>query len=668
MKVPLTWLKEFVPVGKGAEEFARRLTLGGLEVEEILDVGGEKVLEVNVTPNRGDCLSIFGVSREAGALFGVSVRRPKVPQAVPSEGKPAVPVEVRDRRKCPRYTLALLSGLRVAPSPDWLVRRLEAAGIRCVNNVVDVTNYVMIESGQPLHVFDRKKLRGGITVRRAKGGEKILTLDGEERELIEDDLVIADREGPIALAGIMGGKDSEIDPETTEVALESAFFDSASVRRTSRRLGLMSESSYRFERRVDPEGVRPALLRAAGLLKELAGGEPAGPVIDVFSSRLSGRKIRFNPDLVSSRLGVRWATPVIRRALTRLSFSVRPRGKSQWEVSVPSHRGDVFRPEDLIEEVLRFSGMDKIPASFPPLVSPPSFPDPRLERERRLRILMSDLGFHEAIHLSFLSSDEVSLLDPSLVENAVTLQNPLGTEYSVMRPSLLPSLLKTVAYHHNHKIFDVHLFEIGKRFFREGGKVKEELSAAGIVSGPGTDFFDIKGVMERILKEFQVENVSFAQGGVPILHPMRQAVLKTEKEILGRIGEIHPDLQERLGLKRVVMAFELDWERLVSRGRREGRFEEFSRHPLVERDLAVVVDEEIAAGPIIDFIRSHDPAVREARLFDVYRGAPVPPGRKSIAFAIRMGRKGETMTEEEVNTIFGRLVEKVKHTFRADIR
>ena len=685
MKVPVSWLKEFVPVKAGADEIARRLTLSGFEVEEILTVEGDAVLEVNVTPNRGDCLSIFGIAREVSAIFHVPLRFPRIEKFAPSKGKSPVTVRLQAAKKCPRYSLAVLSGVKVGSSPDRLARRLAQVGIRSINNVVDVTNYVLMELGQPLHAFDRKKIRGEkILVRKARNQEKILTLDGEERELISDDLVIADSEGAIALAGIMGGKDTEIDENSTTAALESAFFESSGIRKTARRLGIQTESSYRFERGIDPEGVIRALQRAAQLIQELAGGVMAGPLTDFYPGRSPGRKILFSPARVEALLGGDWPVSRVKRNFGKLSFQVQRRGKGrrnkdQWEVSVPSYRPDIQREADLIEEAARFEGLEKIPTTFPPLVAAPVSENRASRAEQTVRHLLADLGLREAVHFSFLSPEDLSHFDPSLLDRAVPLENPLGREYSLMRPTLLPSLLRTAALHHRHKISTVRLFELRNRFEKAEGRIAESKTLSGVLTGHRllshwsdhvreTDFYDLKGLVERLFREMRILKSTFAASMAPFLHPNQQAAAMIGGRTVGLLGEVHPDLLSRFDLKRAAFVFELDWGALADLRSSEKQFESYSLHPVVERDLALVVEESVAAASLLEFIHGQDPAIWNVSLFDLYRGPQIPEGKKSLAFAIQIGRKNQTLTEGEVNAVYGRLVENLKQTFRAEVR
>lgn len=689
MKVPVSLLREFVAVPVEVPELVQRLTLGGFEVEEVLEVEGEKVLEINVTPNRGDCLSILGIAREVSALFGATLFPPKKPKIHPREKSGKISVTIKAAKPCPRYMVAFISGVRVAPSPSWLVRRLQQFGMRSVNNIVDVTNYVMMELGQPLHAFDAHKLRGNkIVIRMASNDEKLLTLDGEEQELKTKDLVIADAEGPVALAGIMGGKDSEIDQQTTDMALECAFFDPSVIRKTSRRLGLQTDSSYRFERRVDPE-LLPALDRAVSLIQEVAGGRVESVVDKDRSSRRS-QKIIFLPNSIASYLGGFWNASEMKRVFKRLSFQVRDLGKRGWEVTPPSYRGDIFESVDLIEEIARVEGLEKIPVTFPSLATPPLRVDGSAvvvaTLERQVRRLLVRLGVHEVIHLSFFSPDDVKKLDPSLLEKGVFLDNPLSQEYAMMRPTLIPSLLNTVAYHHRHKIFSVQLFELRNCFQKDNDRIQETKTLSGVLTGQRllshwsdfkkgqeTDFYDIKGILEMMFNDLRLKDISFSPESVPVtfLHPGKQALIFIGGEPVGRMGEIHPDLQNQFDLKKAAFVFELNWDILSTLSLKKGTkryFRGYSNYPRVERDIALVVQEGITAGSILEFIKRQDASIQEVSVFDLYRGEPVPAGKKSIAFSIQMGHRDRTMTDEEVNQICARIVESLKGSFEVEIR
>lgn len=678
MKLPLSWLKEWVPIpAAGGDEIAHKLTFAGLEVEGIATVEGEPVLEVNVTPNRGDCLSIRGLAREIAALHGLSLKTPWKSSARKPAARSAVAVTVARPKSCPRYALAVVDGVSVKPSPAWLVRRLTQTGVRSVNNVVDVTNYVLMELGQPLHAFDHAKLKGGrIAVRNAKDGEVLKTLDGIDRKLEAQDLVIADADGPVALAGVMGGAGTEVDGSTSSVALECAYFDPSVVRRAARRLGIQSESSYRFERGVDPDGIAAALRRAVDMILEVAGGREISTV-DLYKEKLRPATVRFRPSEVSEVLGGVWKESEIRSSLTGLGFSIKAGAKGEWRVGVPSRRRDVSRPVDLIEEVARSRGLDRVEERFPALAAAPQG-GVDLSPERRVRALLADLGLQETVHYSFTSPETAGLLGPLL---PVTLANPLGRDDSVLRASLLTSLLGTAAHHARHRMETYRAFEL-RTVFSEApaGRPSERKKLAGLLMGRrlqshwsegvrDTDFYDLKGVVERILDEFGLLDAAlFERGSEPYLHPSKQARVSADGRVLGVLGGLHPDVLARLELRQSIYVFDLDWPGVLETERTERRYREFPRTPLVERDLAVVVEEGTEAGALVRFIRRQDDVITEARVFDLYRGGQIAAGKKSLAFSIRMGRPDRTLTDPEINDVFQKVVQGVCREFGAEIR
>lgn len=680
MKLPLSWLKEWVPVRAGAEEIAKRLTFAGLEIEGILEAEGDFVLEVNVTPNRGDCLSVRGLAREISALYGAPLKAPYKSTTAKAPSKSPLSVSIARPKSCPRYALAVIDGVRVGASPAWLVKRLAQVGVRSVNNLVDVTNFVLFELGHPLHAFDRSKLRGGkLMIRNAKSEESFKTLDGMNRKLLADDLVIADAEGPVALAGVMGGANSEVDGGTSSVAIECAYFDPATVRRASRRLGLVSDSSFRFERGVDPEGIPEALNRAVALVLEVAGGNLVAST-NLYPQKVARRKIRFQPAETATVLGGEWPVPEIRSSLVRLGFEVKPAAKGEWQVTAPSYRGDVVRSVDLIEEIARLQGLDRVPEKFPAL-SAPVTRGSDLSSERKIKTLLADLGLQETIHYSFVSRQMASLLGDLGDRETIALSNPLSQEDAVMRPSLLPSLLSAASLHDRHKIGTLRIFEL-RNVFRasQEGCIDESKRLAGLLMGSrlqshwsdgvrATDFYDLKGVVQSVLETLSLRGrASFVKSAASYLHPGQQAEVHVDGRKIGVLGEAHPDLLARFDLKKNVYLFELDWSALTSGAAAKPRFKDYPRTPVVERDLALVVEEGVEAGALLDYIRSRDPVISEARVFDLYRGSQVPAGKKSLAFSLRMSRPERTLTDGEVNEVFNRVVEGLKGNFQAEIR
>ncbi len=691
MKIPLSWLKEWVPVKAKPEELAEVLTFAGFEVEGIEEFGKDVVLDVNVTPNRGDALSVLGIAREVAALYKVLLKKPAFKKAVPSKASPgeAIPVDVRRKKACPRYALGLLRGVKVGPSPEWLARRLESVGLRTVNNVVDVTNYLMIETGQPLHAFDRKKLTGHkIAVRSAHEAEKIKTLDSQERTLHAEDLVIADDTGPIAIAGVMGAARAEVDAETTEIALECAWFDPPTIRKTARRLGLKTEASYRFERRVDPEAISETIQRAISMIIDVAGGEVAGPVEEVFQEKkIETPKVHFSPSHLRSLMGGEWEAGEIQGGLQRLGFGVSAKShvKDMWEVEIPSYRGDIERAEDVIEEVVRLLGYENIPPEFPPLKHAPIVGEASTPLKKRMRTLLVDAGLRETIHYTFGSPEAATSVRPVFmpreVEAGLTLANPLGREFSVLRSSLVPGLLATTAHQMRHKLGAFHAFEMGKIFGKLEGHPWEKKILAGVLSGlrpsghwsggnVAVDFFDLKGVVEKIVRlcGLESETAIVKSQDIAFLHPGKQAAIHAGGKILGSFGEIHPDAAETFEMKIAPLVFEIDWESLIAYNKKTPPYRAFTRLPLVERDLALLLDEGVAADEVIRFLKEADETIREALVFDLYKGGQVPQGKKSLAFSLRLGRDDRTLTDDEVLAVHEKLISGLKHKFGAQIR
>jgi phenylalanyl-tRNA synthetase beta chain len=474
----------------------------------------------------------------------------------------------------------------------------------------------------------------------------------------------------------MGGKDTEVETGTTSIALECASFDPSTVRRAVRRLGVASESSYRFERGVDPEGVLFALGRAVALVLETAGGRLVS-VADLYREKTKPAAIPFRPSEVTEVLGGAWKDAEIRSTLQGLGFSVKTGGKGTWRVDVPAHRRDVARPADLVEEVARVRGLDRVGEKFPVLAEVPA-EGADLSPGRRVRNLLADLGLQETVHYSFTSPETAGLLGDV---PAVTLANPLGRDDSVLRASLLPSLVVTAAHHARHKMETFRAFELRTVFSASAdGRPAEGKRLAGVLMGRRllshwsegvleTDFFDLKGVVERILARLGLDDEAvFERGAESYLHPGQQARVVAGGKTLGVLGELHPDALARLDLKKAVYVFDLDWRGLTEFRRPERRYRDFPRTPVVERDLAVVVGEGTEAGAVLRFIRERDPVVADARVFDLYRGGQIPPGKKSLAFSIRMGRPDRTLTDPEINQVFQKVVEGVCREFGAEIR
>ncbi|TYP00274.1 phenylalanyl-tRNA synthetase beta subunit [Geothermobacter ehrlichii] len=645
-------------------------------------------LEIGLTPNRPDCLSVIGVAREVAALYGRKLKFPSVSvveQGPDIGGETSVTIE--EPEHCPRYMARLIRGAKIGPSPQWLVRRLESVGLRSVNNVVDITNLVMLELGQPMHAFDFNLLRGGrIVVRRAEEGSRFTTLDGQERLLKGTDLVICDGEGPVALAGIMGGENSEIREETTDILLESAYFRPTTVRRTSKRLGIHTESSHRFERGTDIEMVPVALDRAAALVVELAGGIVCRGSIDAYPRPFVPARIDLSSERCRDVLGIDLDTEAIRGHLESIGVATGPAAADGViACTVPSFRPDLEREIDLVEEVARLAGYDRIPVTMPETRILASRPNPLQNFVRGLRDQMVASGFSEVINYSFISPaafDQVGLAADDSRRDAIAILNPLTEEQSVMRTTLVPSLLQTVTGNLAYRSLDLRLFELRPVFLRgEGEEHAEPCRLTAVMTGRrsplgwasdqnAVDFYDLKGVVERVLSAAGVENaVWLADGEEPYLHPGKSARIVVDGELLGTAGEVHPVVQEKYGLEQVVYLFELDVEVLRKHAREGVSFRELSRFPDLFRDTAILVDEEISASRVLEVVKTAIPRFAEdIVLFDLYCGKGVPEGKKSLAFRVRYRSKEGTLTDEEINRVHDKIVRRLEKDLGAQIR
>jgi len=648
----------------------------------------DTVLELEVTANRGDCLSILGVAREVAATSGVRLRRPR-PRPREGGAPAARDVGVRvESADCPRYCARLVRAVAVQPSPLWLRLRLRRAGMRPVNVVVDATNHVMLERGQPLHAFDWEQLaEHRIVVRGAAAGERLLTLDGIERVLDPADLVIADARGPVALAGVMGGQVSEVTAGTRVLLLESAFFMPAAVRRTARRTGIASEAAYRFERRVDPAMVPEALDCAAALITRLAGGHTApGIVEDPPGGWMpEAPTIRLRPRRVAALLGVAVPRAQIGRRLSALGATCRAAGDAL-TVTPPSHRGDLQREEDLVEEVARLGGYDAIPASLPEMPLTSGEDSRARVAARRLRRLLAAEGLAEMVTLAF-TDPETNRLLPGFVGRALTplaLQNPLSSETGELRRSPLAGLVRALHANVGLGADFVGAFEIGKGYGVDAHGRRQEPRAVAIVlygtwpprgverAGPCVDFADLKGIIENVLGGLGLEERRVRWrpiGEEPFLHPGKGAVIEAAGATIGVAGALHPKIAQACDLAEEVWLSELDFETLADYGSRRVELGPLPRFPAVTRDIAVIVDEAFPAAAILEEIRSlADPRIEAVRLFDCYRGAPIPAGKKSLAYSIAYRAPDRTLTDEEVSGVHAGVLERLRERFRLELR
>ena len=641
------------------------------------------VLEVAVTANRSDCLSILGLAREVAALLDLPLRHPEV-QMAPAAGPPEFQarVTILDPVHCPRYAARLLTGLTVQPSPWWMRRRLQASGLRAINNLVDVTNYVLLEFGQPLHAFDFTRLAGGeIVVRLPHHDERqFTTLDGQERELTGDTLLICDAARPVALAGVMGGLDSEVTPETRQVLIESAYFNPATIRRTSKRLGLSSEASYRFERGVDPDAVIHALERAAQLMCEVGGGRVVGPRLDEYPAPLQHPRLNLRVTRTNQVLGTDFSTETIAGLLKRLHLPALSLDRENLAVQVPSFRNDLTREVDLIEEVARLAGFDQIPVTLPKGEVATRRPGPEVRLRQEARQLLLGLGFFEAINYAFQSERLAELAAAPGEAAPLALANPLSEEQAVMRTSLIPGLLETLRRNSLQQVQDLRLFEAAKVFLPQAGAElpREESCLAGLLYGAREEvswaaprqpvsFFDLKGVVETLLAGLQIPEVNFPGQDLPPYLCQGARVYAGRRE-LGFLGEVDPEVGEKLDLEGAIFVFQLSLAALAQAAA-PPLFTPLPRYPAVFRDIALVLAEGVPAAQVTEALyRFGAPWLVEARLFDVYTGDQVPSGKRSLAFRLSYRDPERTLTDELINPHHQALVKALAGELGAELR
>lgn len=647
------------------------------------------IIEIGLTPNRPDCLSAVGIAREVAALAAGKLKlpAPKLQETDESTEK-NVSIVIDDSEGCPRYAARMIKGVKIGPSPDWMVRRLEAVGMRSINNVVDVTNFVMMELGHPLHAFDFRQLHGGqIVVKRATEGEKFTTLDDQEHTLTAEDLMICDGERPVAMAGVMGGLDSEVKDDTATILLEAAYFKPTMIRRTSKRHGLHTESSHRFERGADIDMIPVALERAASLIAELADGEILAGMIDNYPQPLQPLRLKMSTEKTCKLLDIDIERDDIQRLLRSIGLEVEPGDdRDTLTVLVPSFRPDIEREVDLIEEIARLYGYDKIPVTMPLGAIDAKLPPLNQVLQKNLRQTMTAVGFSEAINYSFVAADSFEKIGISADDNrstTVKILNPLSADQAVMRTSLVPSLLETVARNINYRSSDLRLFEL-RPVFLPGEKADdciEKLSLTAVMSGrrepegwaqdsANIDFYDLKGVVEEIIDNLSIKDVIFSSDeGQPYLHPGKSCGVKVGNSSLGFLGEVHPEVLSRFGIEQPVYLLEFDFDALLSAAGKGTQFLPLSKFPDVLRDSALLLDEGVSASQVMEIInRSKIKYFENATIFDLYTGKGVPAGKKSLAIRISYRAMEKTLTEADVTKAHDKLIRSLCHQLNAEIR
>ncbi len=694
MKVTYNWLKEFVDIKISPEVLAEKLTMAGLEVVSLEKFSEDYIFEIEITTNRPDWLSVIGIAREVAAITGKKLKLPQLKgtrhkiqgtrHKAPGSRLP-LEVKIEDKAGCPRYIGRVFDNIKVKPSPEWMRNRLESVGLRPINNIVDITNYLLFETGQPMHAFDYDKIEeGAIIVRRAKTEEKIITLDAEERTLDNSILVIADKRKTVAVAGIMGGKNSEVSETTKTILLESACFDPALVRKGSKKLALATDSSYRFERGVDLNTVLTASERAAKLIKEFAvslGAEAGGMLKDAGTKTQKEGKIFLSSEKTSSVLGKKISASEIKKILEGLGFGVSTKAKGNFEVKVPFFRRDVERDVDLIEEIARLSGYENIPLSLPALKEPGAIvrePGERDLKGETKNILLS-LGFNEIITHSLISRLFLEKTNFSPDKIAIRVTNPLSAEQEFLRPELTPSMLNTISHNSKRKTEDLRIFELANIYKNEEGKIKEEVSLVLCLTGKRyfdwkrkveeVDFYDLKGVLETLLLRLGVRDIVFHPEESPLFSRRYSLGLRIKDKELGFMGEINEEILKNFDLGKKIYLATLNLNAVFSFVRKDERYEPVARYPYISRDVSFIIDASVSYDTLLKFFRQ-DPSelIKEVNLVDVYFGKNIPPGKKSLTISVKFQSPERTLRDEEVEAIDSRLRQGLIKEFAAQPR
>jgi phenylalanyl-tRNA synthetase beta chain len=670
-------------------------TSGILTLEEGIPIGselaalfglGEAVLDLEITPNRPDCLCVMGMAREIAVLTGLTWRRPQI--KLVETGGPVgdgYSVEILDPDLCTRYVARVIEGVSIHPAPLWMQRRLKLAGVRSISNIVDVTNYVMLETGQPLHAFDAKKVaEGRILVRRARDGEEMVTLDGASRRLHPSTLLICDPTGPVALAGVMGGESTEVSQETRAIFLESAHFYPPSIMRTAREQELPSEASYRFERGVDPAGCRHAADRAISLMLELAGGSIRSGAIDALPVPIVPVRLDLRTKKAERLLGIDLEMSWVSETMSKLGLEIvyEDRESENLTLDAPTFRPDLEREIDLIEEIARVYGYSRVKSTLPTNRTGHGGLNCEQKSERRLRELLAGLGLYEVITYAFVPGESNALFSAEGKADALVIANPLSEEAGEMRTTIYPGLIGTMIHNFNRHQTSLGIFEIGRVFHPQTGSrlPREDLMLGIALQGSWiprqwdtpavrADFFTLKGIWENLLECFSFTETSIRTKRLPYFHPALSAELQVKSQPVGEMGMIHPILLKKLGLPDGVAALQVDLGRLFAISHGEAIYGEVPRFPAIQMDLSLVVDEDVKVEALLRIIRENGGALlKDASLFDLYRGDQIAYGEKSLTFNLSFYDVNRTLKDEEAKEGFRGIVDALKRELGVEIR
>jgi len=655
------------------EKLAEILSMHFFEVEEIEKNGNDWEIDIDVLPNRGaDCFSHLGIAREISAILGYKFEIPdKKPEETKDKTKDFIKVEVRSKKDCNRYTAKVITDVKVGPSPDWIKEKLKVSGLKPINNIVDITNYIMLETGQPLHAFDLDKISDRkIIIKQAEKGDIITTLDDERYGLDKNILVIADSKRPIAIAGIKGGKKAGIDKKTRDIVLESANFNAKTIRESSKAIDLKTDASWRFEHGIDLNLTETAIKRASYLIQELAKGKVCQGLVDFYPKKHAVKKIKLDLDYVQNLLGIKISASKIKSILKDLGFDVLKSITSQFLVKVPTFRLDILIQEDLIEEIGRIYGYENIPLAFPNTALIPAKRNLNIFWENKVKDILKESGLTEAYNYSFVSKKQGEIFGYN-ISNMIELENPLSAEYQYLRPSLIPNLLKILK--ENQKFFkDIKIFELGTIFNK--GKVVEKRMLTGVVSGDA--FYETKGVIDLLLNKLGLSDIWYdeykatpEESKISIWHPKRCAEIKVRQSEIGFLGEISPSIIEQLKLKSKVVIFDFDFEKLQRLCSEETEFSPISVYPSAIRDIAVLVPRGVLVESVLNKIHAIGGVlIKDIDLFDIYEGEEMPEGKKNLAFHIIYQAKDRTLSSKEIDEIQNKIIKGLDKNLEWEVR
>lgn len=655
----------------------------GKEYREYLGLN-DVIFELEITPNRPDCLSYIGIAREIAAYYERKVKYPSVELNESIESVNALmKVNIEDKERCKRYVGRLIKNIKVAESPEWLKERIRSMGLKPINNIVDITNFVMFECNQPLHAFDYDKIEGKvINVRKAEKDEKIITLDGVERELQNGELVIADEKKALVIAGVIGGQDSQINNDTVNVFLEVAHFTPENIRRTSRNLGIITDSSYRNERGLDIEGLDYVADRAASLISQIAGGEVLRDVIDKYVEKPEKIEIPLNLEKLNKFIGKNLSYDEVGKILTHLDITIKPLGNSSMILIPPSYRGDLTRTADIYEEVIRMYGFENIEARMPEANIEPGLENINFTISNIIREILKELGLNEVINYSFIPKDAKDTFN--FTEDIIEIKNPLSEDMAIMRPNLIYSLISNVKDNLNRNQTDLKIFEVSKTFEKineNDGLAKEDLKIGIALSGredknlwntskEDYNFFDLKGMIEFLFERLNLNNkYSLQRSENKNFHPGISADVKIGEDLLGTFGEIHPSLIATLGIKKEKIYYaEFNLTTMLKYIKIKINYESISKYPEVLRDLAVTLDKDVLVGNMIKDIRKKISLIEKIDIFDVYSGGKLEKNKKSVAMSIVFRDKKRTLNDEDINSAMINILKLIKEKYNGEIR